>query len=49
MVAVGSGQPLRAFQAALKSMKEGEKATLQIKPECAKTLPTCHASSSQFC
>lgn len=34
VVAVGSGQPLKAFQVALKSMKEGERATLQIKPEC---------------
>lgn len=35
VVAVGSGAPLRGFQTALKSMKEGERASLKLKPECA--------------
>ena len=34
VVQVGSGQPLKAFPIALKSMKQGEKASLKIKPEC---------------
>lgn len=34
VVAVGSGKPMRAFQVALKTMKEGEKVTMKIKPEC---------------
>ena len=34
VVAVGSGQPLKAFQVALKTMKEGEKTKLKIKPAC---------------
>ena len=34
VVAVGSGQPVKAFQVALKTMKEGEKTKLKIKPEC---------------
>ncbi len=34
VVQVGSGQPLKAFPIALKSMKQGEKAFLKIKPEC---------------
>lgn len=34
VVRVGSGQPVKAFQVALKSMKQGEKASLKIKPEC---------------
>ena len=34
MVQMGSGQPVKAFQVALKSMKQGEKASLKIKPEC---------------
>ena len=38
VVLVGSGQPVKAFQIALKTMKQGEKASLKIKPEC-KPLP----------
>ena len=34
VVLVGSGQPIKAFQVALKSMKQGEKVSLKIKPEC---------------
>ena len=34
VVAVGSGEPMKAFQVALKTMKEGEKTKLKIKPEC---------------
>ena len=34
VVLVGSGQPVKAFAAALKTMKQGEKASLKIKPEC---------------
>ena len=37
VVHVGSGQPIKAFQVALKTMKQGEKASLKIKPAC-KTL-----------
>lgn len=44
VVAVGSGQPLKAFQVALKTMKEGEKALLHIKPEC---MLLAQASTSQ--
>jgi FKBP-type peptidyl-prolyl cis-trans isomerase len=35
VVDVGSGKPLKAFQVALKTMKEGEKAALHINPQCA--------------
>ena len=38
VVQVGSGQPLKAFPVALKSMKQGEKASLKIKPECKPSL-----------
>ena len=34
VVLVGSGQPMKAFTAALKTMKQGERASLKIKPEC---------------
>lgn len=34
VVLVGSGQPIKAFQVALKSMKQGEKVSLKVKPEC---------------
>ena len=34
VVLVGSRQPIKAFQVALKSMKQGEKVSLKIKPEC---------------
>lgn len=39
VVLVGSGQPIRAFQFALKTMKQGEKASLKIKPECEQSSP----------
>ncbi len=41
VVSVGSCQ-LKAFQVALKTMKEGEKVTLHIKPECTGP-PFCFA------
>ncbi len=44
VLGVGSCQP-KAFQVALKTMKETEKATLLIRPECEETLSlvTCDA------
>ena len=39
VVLVGSGQPMKAFTAALKTMKQGERASLKIKPECEASHP----------
>lgn len=48
MVLVGSRQPIKAFQVALKSMKQGEKVSLKIKPECKphSTMRAPHATLS---
>lgn len=43
VVEVASGKPLKAFGVALKTMQQGEKATLKIKPECEP-----HTSSLPF-
>ena len=43
---VGSGQPVKAFQVALKSMKQGEKASLKIKPECKLSCPLSGLSTT---
>ena len=39
VVLVGSGQPMKAFTAALKTMKQGERASLKIRPECEASHP----------